>query len=318
MRLIAGGQSGTATVTAFSGGASARLENLRVGSAAVERIVVTANPGTLPPSGGSTQLSARVEDVSGLGLPSIPVTFTTTQGTFSVNPAISDANGVALTTLTTSREADINATANGKTMATALKITLGARTGVTISVTTTPPYSAGVPILFSIGVGAAPVNVQNVSVDFGDGSRTSIGAVSAATTVQHTFVEPATYRVAATATEASGFSETVSTFVTILPAQPPSVTVVPSTNTPLLNETVVIRATVLGNTSSIIRYEWNFGSGVNGPQTVSTTGNQVAVSWGTIGTKTIFVTVFQAAGPSGDGFGSVTVRAAAVAQSPPK
>ncbi len=321
MRLIAGGQSGVATITAFSGGASAKLENVRVGTAAVERVLVTANPGTLPPSGGSTELTARVEDVSGLGLPGIPVTFTTTQGSFSVNPVTSDANGIARTTLTTSREADVNATANGKTMTAALKVTLGARTGVSITLATTGNVSAGVPVAFTVGVAAPPVVIRDVTVDFGDGQRSSLGALSTTSTqVQHTFAESGTYRVSATATDGSGFVETVATSVTILPAQPPSVIITPSSTTPLVNETVVFRAQVSGNTSAIIRYEWNFGSGVNGPQIVSTTGNQVSVSYATASTKTILVTVFQANGPTGDGFTSITVRAnaAAPSQSPPK
>ena len=121
-----------------------------------------------------------------------------------------------------------------------------------------------------------------------------------------------TFVVTATAVDTSGASESVSTSVTVLPAQPPSVIVQPSTATPVINENVILRAQVSGNTSSILRYEWNFGSGVNGPQTLTTTGNQVQVSWSTIGSKTIFVTVFQATGPSGDGFGSVSVRAAVV------
>src|SRR6185295_11113467 len=91
-------------------------------------------------------------------------------------------------------------------------------------------------------------------------------------------------------------------------AQPPSVLVQPSNTTPITNEDIVIRATVSGNTSSIIRYEWNFGAGVNGPQVISTTGNQVPASWATPGSKTISVTVFQASGPSGNGFATVTVR----------
>ncbi len=65
VRFFAGNQSGTATVTAFSGGASGRIESLRIGTAAVERVIVTANPQTLGPSGGTSQISARVEDVSG-------------------------------------------------------------------------------------------------------------------------------------------------------------------------------------------------------------------------------------------------------------
>src|SRR5688500_9061380 len=69
VKFIADGQSGTVTITAFSGGASGRLENLRVGSAAAERVLLTASPQTLGPAGGTAVISARVEDASGTGLP---------------------------------------------------------------------------------------------------------------------------------------------------------------------------------------------------------------------------------------------------------
>ena len=75
VKFISGGQSGTATITAFSGGASGKLENLKVGSAGVERVLVSASPQTLGPGGGTSTITARVEDVSGTGLPGIPVTF---------------------------------------------------------------------------------------------------------------------------------------------------------------------------------------------------------------------------------------------------
>ena len=42
VRFFAGGQSGTATITAYSGGASGRIENLLVGSAAAERVTLSA------------------------------------------------------------------------------------------------------------------------------------------------------------------------------------------------------------------------------------------------------------------------------------
>src|SRR4029079_13474592 len=46
VRFFSGGQSGTATITAFAGGASGKLENLKVGAAAVERVVLSASPQT--------------------------------------------------------------------------------------------------------------------------------------------------------------------------------------------------------------------------------------------------------------------------------
>jgi hypothetical protein len=73
-----------------------------------------------------------------------------------------------------------------------------------------------------------------------------------------------------------------------------------------VNQLVTLRATVQGNTSTIIRYEWSFGSDAATPSIV-TASNQVQNSWRTPGTKGITVTVFQANGVTGDGFGAVTI-----------
>ena len=306
VRFLAGAQSGTATITAFSGGASAKLENLRVGTAAAERVLLSANPQTLAPSGGSSEISARVEDVSGAGLPGVPVTFTADAGSLSAGSVNTDSGGVARVTLTTSRQSVVTANVAGKTAT--VTVALNPRTGISLTAPTTS-VSAGQPASFSIGINAQ-ANIRDVRVDWGDGTSQSLGAISAATTTSHIYQQAGTFVVTATAVDTGGASESVSSSVTVLPAQPPSVIVQPSTATPVINENVILRAQVSGNTSSILRYEWNFGSGVNGPQTLTTTGNQVQVSWSTIGSKTIFVTVFQATGPSGDGFGSVSVRAA--------
>ena len=85
-----------------------------------------------------------------------------------------------------------------------------------------------------------------MTVDFGDGARTSLGAISASTPVQHTYTEAGTYRASATATEASGFTETVATFVTILPQQPPSVIIQASSANPGLGQTVIFTAVGVG------------------------------------------------------------------------
>ena len=65
--FFANGQSGTATITAFSGGASGKLENLKVGSAGADHLLLTASPQALPCSGGPSTVAARVEDASGVG-----------------------------------------------------------------------------------------------------------------------------------------------------------------------------------------------------------------------------------------------------------
>ena len=311
VRLITGNQSGTAVVTAFSGGASARLENLRVGAAAVERVILSANPQTLGPLGGSSEISARVEDVTGLGVSGVSVTFTTTQGTLSPNPSTTDQNGVARTTLTTTQQARVNANVAGKTAGEGdtggVLITLTPRTGIKI----TPPtaaVNAGQPASFTVGVatGTPPPTIRDVTVSWGDGQSTSLGAISADTVVTHIYFEPGTYTVTATATDATNNTERVSTNVTILPAQPPTVTVTAAPSTAGLNQNVRLTAQVQGNTSTIIQYEWNFDAGAV-PAALTTTSNIVNVRWLTVGTKVVSVTVRQAQGPSGDGFATVTV-----------
>jgi hypothetical protein len=302
VRFIAGNQSGTATITAFSGGASAKLENLRVGTAAAERVLLSASPQTLGASGGTSEISARVEDISGAGLPGVSVTFTADVGQLSSPTSTTDGEGVARTTLTTSRQSVVTANVAGKTAT--VTVALNQRTGVTITAPTTA-IAAGLPASFSVGVNAQ-ANIRSVVLTWGDGSTQSLGALSASTNVSHIYLEAGTYTVTATATDTSNFSESVSSSVTVLPAQPPSVTVQPSTTTPVVNEVVLVRAIVAGATSSILRYDWNLGSGAN-PATISTTGNQAQVTWRTEGSKVITVTVFQAAGPSGDGFATVRV-----------
>lgn len=300
VRFIASGQSGTATITAFSGGASAKLENLPVGSAAAERILLTASPQNLSPSGGTAQLSARVEDTSGAGLSGVSVTFTSDSGQLSASSAVTDQTGTARTALTTSRQSTVTASVAGKTAE--ITIGLNPRTGVTLAGPTNP-ISAGLPAAFTVGVGST-ANVRDVMVDFGDGRRQSLGALSGTTTVQHTYTLPGTYTVSATATEASGFTESVATSVTILPGQPPGVIVQPSTTTPTVNQVFTVTANVSGATSTIQEYLWDFGDG----RTRTTTGPQTTISYPVVGTKTIQVTVVQATGPSGQGAATVDVR----------
>ena len=304
VRFISGNQSGTATITAFSGGASGRLENLRVGTAAVERVIVTANPQTLGASGGTSDISARVEDAGGLPVVGVPVTFSTSSGQITPNPATTDANGIARTTLTTTAEAMVTATVAGQTSE-QLTVGLNPRTGISITGPTTT-VAAGQPVTFTVNVNAE-ANIQDVSIDFGDGSSQSVGALSGSTTIQHVYDEAGTFSVRATARDASGFTETVGTSVTVLPAQPPTVTLTASNSNPTIGELVQITASVSGATSSIIRYEWTFGPGADRPSQ-TTSSNRVNVTWSTIGTKIVTVRVVQAAGPDGDNSIPITVR----------
>ena len=207
-------------------------------------------------------------------------------------------------TLTTTAKSTVTANVAGKTATVA--VALNPRTGITITAPTTS-IAAGQPATFTVAV-STTANIREVNVNWGDGSPTqSLGALAGSTTTSHTYLESGTYTVRATATDTSGFSEPVSTSITILPAQPPTVQVTPSNLSPALNETIIVRVQVTGNTSSIIRYDWSFGPGASLGAT-STTSAQLPVSWNTIGSKVITVTAIQATGPSGDGLASVTVR----------
>jgi hypothetical protein len=298
--FIAGSQSGIATITAFSGGASGRLENLLIGTAAVERVIVNANPQTLGAAGGTSELTARVEDVSGLPVAGVSVSFASSAGQLNPNPANTDQNGIATTTLTTTREASVTATVAGKTSE-PLTVGLNPRTGVGIT-GPTDGIAAGQPAVFTVNV-SADANIRNVVVNWGDGTSTQLGALSASTPVQHTYAASGTFVVSATASDANGFSESVQTVVTVLPAQPPSVLVTASDSTPSINQTITITATVSGNTSSIQQYQWDFGDGT----TAQTTSPQITKAYATAGTKVIRVTVLQAVGPSGTSQTTVTV-----------
>jgi hypothetical protein len=300
--FFANGQSGTATITAFSGGASGKLENLKVGSAGADHVLLTASPQALPCSGGPSTISARVEDVSGVGLAAVPVTFTTTKGTVNPGTVTTDSSGTAATTLTTSQEATVTANAAGKT-ATAT-VTLSPRTGISI----TPPtgtLSAGVPLSFTVNVGST-ANISNVILDFGDSTSQDLGPITGSTTVPHTYRGEGTFTVRATARDASGCSETVSTGVSILPGQPPSVTVTASNPNPTCGQTVTFSASVSGNTSTITNYAWDFGAGANPPSFSSSSSRQTA-TFSTAGDRFVIVTVTQASGPQGQGGVGVSV-----------
>src|SRR5581483_9342743 len=80
----AGGANGTATITAISGGTSASGNaaiKIAIGTAAVGSVRLGANPTILPPTGGTTALTAQVFDINGNALPNAQVFFSTTAGT---------------------------------------------------------------------------------------------------------------------------------------------------------------------------------------------------------------------------------------------
>jgi hypothetical protein len=247
-------------------------------------------------------LYARVEDVAGAGISSVPVSFTTTTGSLNPASANTDSSGVAASVLTTTREADVTANVAGKTAT--LKVTLSPRTGITVAAPT-GQVSAGVASSVTVNVGTT-ANVTNVILDLGDGTVRNLGPISGSTVVPHTYEDPGTFTITATAVDAGGCSERVSTAVNVLPAQPPSVIITASDTTPAIGQVVLFTAQVQGNISTIIRYDWDFGSGAT-PSRVSTTSNRQSVTFNQATTHVVTVIVTQASGPQGDGQTAVNV-----------
>jgi hypothetical protein len=106
VRFVAGTGSGTATITALSGGVSASGNNsvkIVCGAAAVGRVIVTANPTLVPALGGTTAITAFVLDINGNPLNSVPVSFATTAGSLANSIVNADQNGQAQTTLRTAQ-----------------------------------------------------------------------------------------------------------------------------------------------------------------------------------------------------------------------
>src|SRR4051812_34586782 len=170
-QLITGGASGTATITAFSGGASSS-KDLTVGTAAVKTVIVTTTPQSLGVSGGNAQVSASVTDPGGNPLSGIPVTFATDKGSVSPSTATTDASGVATATLATNATAKVTATAGTASGAATVSVNPRGLASFTASPTSA---NAGVPIAFSV-TPTSGANLTNVRVDFGDGQGTSLGA----------------------------------------------------------------------------------------------------------------------------------------------
>ena len=304
VRFHADGQSGTAVITAFSGGASGKLENLRVGTAAVERLRLFASPQNLPATGGVAEVQARPEDASGNVLPGVTVTFASDFGSLSSTTAVTEANGVATTRLNTSRQSIVTARAGGQEAT--LTIGLAERTGIALTPPTTPP-NAGQPT--TIGVAVTPTaNVRDVIVDFGDNTRTSLGRLAGSTNISHTYVAAGTFLLTGTAVAADGTPESVSTSVTVLAQRPLSVTLTASPTCAVRGTTrVVFTAATSGG--SPIEYIWDFGDGTPLVTTTGATTDRV-YSAGTP-TGPLAVRVRVRALDAADGFGQTTITIAA-------
>jgi PKD repeat protein len=203
VKFIGSSQSGTAKIGAFSGASRAEEIEILVGAAAADRIAVRAEPATVPATGGTVQLIAIVTDASGNPLPGAPVVFSADNGNLANNTVTTNAAGQAQTSLTTNRETVARAAVAAKEATVTIRVVVPPV--VTITTTTTNP-TVGVPVNFTVAppaAGATPL--QNVVVDFGDGSpQLNLGGITGSTGFTHTYGAEGGYTVTATAIDTNG------------------------------------------------------------------------------------------------------------------
>lgn len=291
VKLITNGQSGKATVTAYSGGAKSTAQ-ITIGAAAVARVLVAASPSSLSSAGGTTTITARVEDVNGNPLSGVPVQFNATKGTLSPQSAATNSSGIAISALTTTAAADVTATA-GATTSAVTKVDLA--TLATISLTgPTSSFSVSSPALFTVTAGT--VRLNNVSLNFGDGDTTPAISMtpSQAQGYQHFFDDDDVFTVRVTGTDPDGapVSSQMQVAVTRISAtvamtSPASGGTFPKTST----GTVTFASN--SSNAAVDHYVWDFGDGT---ATVTSVGPSQSHPYAAAGTYTVNVTIFPSHG----------------------
>jgi adhesin/invasin len=333
-----GTANGTATITATSGGVGGaqststgsstttsptNVVKIAIGTAAVGRVSLTANPTTIAAVGGQATIVANVVDVNGSPLSGAAVNFATSAGSLSTAVVNTDATGTAQTVLQTPVTATVTANVGFQSSGgggTGGGGTGGGGTGtggstsgqasatVTVNVSPLPvvsiavggstgangTFTAGSPISFTISVqpGAnSTAQIKDVSVDFGDGTPAiDLGAVSGTSIpVQYSFRAAGNYTVRVTAIDTLNTTVSAATRVVVLPEPPLSASILSSQTTSGTTTTVTFTATVTPATATVASYSWDFGPGI--PPRL-TTGNQVVQTFTTgSGTRTVTLTV---------------------------
>ena len=250
-------------------------------------------------------VSARVENTGGLGVTGVPVNFTADAGTLSAASANTDDSGVASVTLTTTRKSTVTANVAGKTAN--VVVDLNPRTGLVITAPTTADRRRPAGHLHLRRRARRRISATSPSTG-ATASSQSLGAISGAATASHTYTASGHlhgardghrhqrllgdgvvdhHRAAGAAAVGAG----------------DAVEPQPAGSTKRSSCGRRSRATPRASSATT-------GTSAPGASTppISTTSNQVPVSWNQIGTKVITVTAIQASGPSGDGLATVNVQ----------
>jgi PKD repeat protein len=326
VKYSAGTGSGTATITAISGGVSASGTNaikIAIGAAAAGSVGVSASPGTVAASGGTSTISAKVLDTNGNLLPGVPVTFSTDNGTLTATVANTDTTGTATVQLTTNKTAKVTATTGVSSPATGTgttataapsgTVTVNVNAASTITVGTASPASpfAGqavtFPLTYAQNANGSPV--ARVIVDFGDGSpaETINGQPSAVT---HTYNSVGSYTARVTAFDTFGDPANGTGSVTVVPKPQLLVTLTTSTTTPAVGTPTIFTIAATPTTGAAVTSVLvNFGDGVQ--TTLSGNATSVQHTYTSAGTYPVTVTASDSSGAVGSASTIIVVGSAA-------
>jgi hypothetical protein len=244
-----GTSSGVAKVGAFSGPAKATEVELKVGGAAAASVALRAEPATLPQGGGTTTVMAFVRDSAGNPLPNAPVNFTSDQGNLGATAAVTDSNGEARVTITTNRDAVVTANVGGTVTGTVtVRIINAPSVTIALAAGSTPAVGVTTNFVVTPAAVAGGTSIQSVTINWGDGSpEQSLGAISGATNVTHTFNAPGSYNVVATARDATG-QQSQSNLAVNVQRIAPVVTITPTNTTAAPGSTVAFSVNATAGT----------------------------------------------------------------------
>jgi adhesin/invasin len=301
----ANGQSGTARISAFSGGARVTEPvEIRVGTAAAETVSVRTEPAAVPQTGGTVQVIADVVDPSGNPLPGVQVTFSADTGSLSSTTATTDQNGEARTAITTNRQTIVRARVAAKEA----QATIGVINLPTVQMTaSTPSPAVGAPVQFTITPGATTGGnpVREIIFEPGDGTPPrSVG--SGTTTVSHTYLAPGSYTAKATVVDTANLrNETTVTVTVSRPVINVTLTANPTEATVGQLVTFTANATTTSGGPPISRIDLFFCDGATG---FVTPGQATTRSFSTPGTCRVTARAVDSAGNTGETQTTVTIR----------
>jgi PKD repeat protein len=253
-----GSRSGTATITATSGGNEEATVEVVIGEARPANVILIANPSTLPFGGGTVTLKAHVTDADGNPLAGIAVFFETTTGELRSGGSTVRTNdaGIATDTLETTIDASVTATTGNGISSEAREIDVAPGEGPDCDFVFSPPDpQPGETVTFSsLATGTGGPGIAQFLWDFGDGESAE------GQTVTHEFELAGSYTVVHTVIDEFGASS-ICTEVVEVQIDEPDCTFTAEPDAPLEGENVFFDASESSSDSGIDTFEWSFGDG---------------------------------------------------------